>query len=101
MPHVIHLQLPLATFAGWADRRQARVLDYLIEEDRVLEDSFRGKRLGVTDNQRRRLAAKGKVLGRQLLAKVAAIVTPDAIIPWHRGLFGTSCAIHSETRASR
>ena len=38
------------------------------------------------DNQRRRLAAKAKKLGRKLLAEVATIVTPETLLAWHRKL---------------
>jgi hypothetical protein len=34
----------------------------------------------VTDDQRRRLAAKGQRLGRRVLRQVATIVTPDTIL---------------------
>ncbi len=34
------LQLLLATFAGWANRHQARVIDYLVEENRVLKEQL-------------------------------------------------------------
>ena len=77
------LRLLLATFAGWVNRDQANVVAYLVEENRVLKEQLHGRRLPLTDDQRRRLAAKGKVLGRHLLAKVATIVTPDTILRWH------------------
>lgn len=64
MPHDFQLQLLLATFAGWVNRRQAQVIDYLVEENRVLWEQLKGRRLRLTDGQRRRLAAKGKMLGR-------------------------------------
>jgi putative transposase len=38
------------------------------------------------DDQRRRLAAKAKGLGRKLLAEVATIVTPETLLAWHRKL---------------
>ena len=38
------------------------------------------------DDQRRRLAAKAKKLGRKLLAQVATIVTPETLLAWHRKL---------------
>jgi hypothetical protein len=62
----IQLQLLLATFAGWVNRQQSQVIDYLIEENRVLKEQLEsgGKRLRFTDDQRRRLAAKGKPLGK-------------------------------------
>ena len=37
-------------------------------------------------DQRRRLAAKAKGLGRKLLAEVATIVTPETLLGWHRKL---------------
>ena len=40
----------------------------------------------INDDQRRRLAVKGKILGRKMLEPVAMIVTPDTILRWHREL---------------
>ena len=45
------------------------------EENRVLKEQLKGRRLRLTDAQRRRLASKGKALGRRLLAKLT-IVSP-------------------------
>ena len=88
MPETIHLQLLLATFAGWVGRRQTAVIDYLVEENRILKEQLEsgGRRLHFTDDQRRRLAAKGKPLGRKVLDTIATIVTPDTILAWHRKL---------------
>ena len=61
-PDTFPLQLLLATFSGWVNRQQAEAIDYLREENRVLKEQLRGKRLRLTDDQRRRLAAKGKAL---------------------------------------
>ena len=80
MPDSLTLQLLLATFAGWVNRHQAQAVDYLVEENRVLKEQLGGKRLRLTNDQRRRLAAKGKRLGRSLLSQVATIVTPDTIM---------------------
>jgi transposase InsO family protein len=84
----IHLQLLLATCAGWVNRQQSQVIDYLIEENRVLKEQLEssGKRLRFTDDQRRRLAARGKPLGRKALCRIATIVTADTILAWHRKL---------------
>jgi putative transposase len=84
----IQLQLLLATFAGWVGRQQSTAIAYLVEENRVLKEQLEsgGRRLRFTDDQRRRLAAKGKPLGRKALRQIATIVTPDTILAWHRKL---------------
>jgi len=61
-------QIFLAALAGWINQQQQDVIDYLREENRVLKEQLRGKRLRLTDDQRRRLVAKGKILGRRILA---------------------------------
>ena len=76
----------LLLFSGWVNRQQQGVIDYLLEENRVLRAAHRPRRLRLTDDQRRRLAVKGKVLGRRRLAAVAGIVTPDTILRWYRRL---------------
>lgn len=53
------------------DQRQLQAIDYLREENRVLREQLVPRRLRLSDNQRRRLAAKAKVLGRKLLPEVA------------------------------
>jgi hypothetical protein len=54
------LRLLLLTVAGWVHREQAATIAYLVEENRVLKEQLRGRRLRLTDDQRRRPAAKGK-----------------------------------------
>jgi hypothetical protein len=52
----------------------------------VLKAQLQNHRLRLTDDERRRLAARGAALGRRLLVQVATIVTPDIILRWHRQL---------------
>src|SRR5262245_21701219 len=80
------LQVLLVALAGWVNRHQQHVIEYVVEENRVLKAQVKGRRLRLTDDQRRRLAVKGRRLGRGVLRQVATIVTPDTILRWHRQL---------------
>ena len=52
----------VSLLAGWLNQEQQKILEYLQEENRVLKAQL-GQRLRLSDEQRRRLAAKGKELG--------------------------------------
>ena len=80
------LEVLATLIASWLNERQQQALDYLREENRVLREQLGGRRILLTDDQRRRLAAKGKALGRKLLGEICTIVTPDTILGWHREL---------------
>ena len=57
MTNVIHsFQLLVIALAGWLNRHQQAVIDYLIEENRVLKDQLVGQPLRFTDEQRMRPA---------------------------------------------
>jgi putative transposase len=76
----------LIALSGWMNQHQQQIIEYLREENRVLREQLGDRRLRFNDDQRRRLAAKAKGLGRQLLAEVASIVTPETLLAWHRKL---------------
>ena len=76
----------LLTVTSWLDRREREVVAYLIEENRVLREQVGGRRLRLTDDDRRKLAARAYRLGRQTLRELATIVTPDTLLRWHRQL---------------
>ena len=65
--------------AGWMNRHQQDVIEYLQEEIRVLKESL-GKKPRLNDGQRRRLAIKGKRLGREGLNRFASLVTPNTLL---------------------
>ena len=76
----------VVSIAGWMNRHQQQIIEYLIEENRVLREQVGSRRMRFTDDQRRRLAARAKELGRKLLAQLATIVTPETLMAWHRKL---------------
>ena len=56
------------------------MIDYLREENRVLRAGLRGKRLRLSDDDRRRLAVKAQALGREVLAEIASVATPAMLV---------------------
>jgi len=72
--------------AGWINHQQQHLIEYLHTENQVLKEKLGTKRILLNDDQRRRLAVKGKVLGRKLLGEIVTIFTPDTILRWHRQL---------------
>ena len=56
--------------AGWMNQHHWQVIEYLMEENRVLRQQIGNRRLKFSDDQRRRLAAKAKKIGRKALAQV-------------------------------
>jgi transposase InsO family protein len=80
------LQFLMMFFAGWVNRHQQDVIEYLQEENRAFREQLGGKRLRFTDHQRRRLAVKAKAVGRKGLLELDTLVTPDTLLRWHRQL---------------
>src|SRR5215475_7458402 len=73
----------VTAIAGWMCRHQQEVIAYLVEENRVLREQMSNRRLKLNDDQRRRLAAKAKKLGRKTLEQVATIGAPETLLRWH------------------
>ena len=93
------------SIAGWLNQRQQHVIEYLVEENRILREQIGNQRLRFTDHQRRRLAAKAKRLGRKVLKEIATIVTPETLLAWHRRLIaqkydGSACRTPGRPRTS-
>ncbi len=74
------------TVAGWINRGQQDIIEYLRDENRILREQLGGRRLRLTDDQRRRLAIRAKVLGGAALRGFSCIVTPDTLLGWYRKL---------------
>ena len=52
----------VVSIAGWMNQRQQQVIEYLIEENRVLREQIGNRRMRFTNDQRCRLAARAKKL---------------------------------------
>src|ERR1700693_3539653 len=87
MPRVLDpFRFILIAVAGWMNQRQVQMIDYLREENRVLREQLGGRRVRLNDDQRRRLAAKAKGLGRKVLVEIATLGTPETLLAWYRKL---------------
>jgi hypothetical protein len=105
MPPMNPLSLVLIGLAGLMNQQQQVVIEYLQEEIRVLKEQL-GKRPRFNEEQRRRLAVKGKSVGRKgLLSDVvwllpflhvsdAAVCRPCAL-PWLRDYDADVCSHQS------
>jgi putative transposase len=76
----------LLALSAMIDGQRYKAIEYLLAENQVLREKLGKGRILLNDDQRRRLAVKGKVLGRKALHEIATIVTPDTILRWHRQL---------------
>jgi putative transposase len=102
MPKVLDpFRFVLIAVAGWMNQQQLQMIEYLREENRVLREQLGDRRLCFNDDQRRRLAAKAKGLGRKLLAEVATLVTPETLLAWHRKLIAQKYDGSAQRRPGR
>ena len=79
------LRMLLVAIAGWLNEGQRARIDFLEEQLRIFQE-VHGRQPRLNDDQRRRLAEKGKRLGRSVLRELMTIVTPDTLLRWHREL---------------
>ena len=70
----------LGVLTGWLDRREREAIAYLTKENRLLRRQLGGRRLRLTDDDRRRLAARAHRVGRAALQQITTIATPE----WRR-----------------
>jgi len=82
---VNQLQFFVICLAGWINRNQQNVIEYLQEEVKVLNEQL-GKKPRLNDAQRRRLAAKAKKIGLKHLKGMATLGTPRTLLDWHQRL---------------
>ena len=81
-PHAMLLMM----LAGWINRHQQDMIEYLKAENKILREKLGKKRLLLNDSQRRHLAILGKKLSRKALAEICEVFSPETILRWHRKL---------------
>ncbi len=79
--------------AGGLNQEQARLVEYLLAENKVLKEQLKGRRrLRSTDGQSCFLSANAKALGRAALKKLDTFSAPTAVADerlWLGSLFPT------------
>src|SRR5262245_13564803 len=75
----------LAYITGSVDQKLLLRNEYLVPENRLLRKPI-PRPVRLSYGERKTLGEIGKKLGKQALAEVATIVTPDTILAWHRKL---------------
>ena len=70
------------SLAGWMNRQLQHVIEYLQEDVRELRKQQGSGRPRLTDEQRRRLARKAKLIRYGRLEEIANIVTPQTLLAW-------------------
>src|SRR4051812_34098357 len=88
----------LGVLTGWLARREREAIAYLIEENRLLRRQLGTRRLRLTDDDRRRLAARAYRVGRATLREIATIATPDTLLRWHRQLIARKWTYATKSR---
>src|SRR5258707_11537669 len=84
VPPLLSFLLMIA--AGWVQRHQLIVIEFLQAENRLLKARLRGRRIRFTNAERELLARKAKAVGRKALLELDTLVSPDTLMRWHRRL---------------
>jgi len=78
--------LMLLVLSEFVRKEQEKRIEFLLLETQILRETIGGNRVLLTDDQRRRLAVKGKVLGRCQLEQLSVVAQADTVLRWHREL---------------
>jgi hypothetical protein len=68
------------SLAGWMNRQQQFAIEYLQEEIRILKEQQGSRRPKFTDDQRRLLARKAKLIRFGRLKEIVNLVTPQTLL---------------------
>ena len=82
-----HVQFLLLVLAGWVNRQQQDVIDYLQEENRVLRAGLRGKRLlGSRTTTGAGSPSRPRLWAARRWPQIASVATPATVLRWYRCL---------------
>lgn len=78
----------LACVSGEVNEELQNIIDYLVEENDTLTSELRkhGKRILLTDEQRKSLAEKAMAMGRKHMNQYVSIFQPETLLKWFRRL---------------
>lgn len=80
------LTMFLTMLAGWMNRHQQNMIEYLKAENAILKKKLGKRRILLNDEQRRTLASLAKKIGRKGLSEICSVFSPDTLLKWHRTL---------------
>jgi len=66
----------LTLLAGWMNRHQQDVIEYLEAEIAILKDNLGGKRIRLNDKQRIKLGTLATKIGPKGLAEICTVFSP-------------------------
>jgi hypothetical protein len=70
--------------AGWMNRQQQQVIEYLRTENQILREKLGHKRVILNVAQKQRLATAVMKLGKDLLRKWGTLFSPSTLLKWNR-----------------
>lgn len=88
------VRFSVVSVAGWMNQEQLEVIEYLKDENKTLRRAIKSKRIRLSLEDRRRLGAKGRGIGRNWLKDVATIACADTILAWYRDLVAKKWTFH-------
>ena len=72
------------TIAGWMNRQQQQVIEYLRLENHILREKLGPQRLILNESQKLRLATAAAKLGKDLLRQWGTLFSPETLLRWNR-----------------
>ena len=74
----------MVAIAGWMNRQQQQVIEYLRLENHILREKLGDNRLILNESQKLRLSTAAAKLGKDLLRQWGTLFSPETILRWHR-----------------